>query len=286
MANKIRVNVNGEAMIFEGVRRVAYDNPDIEDAQVYFVAENELMPEKVLTANGTYTPPANMQAFKKVIVNVPSDAITKFDFQAVVGATFNVPYTADTDEVRITPEGLLSYYDDGDGYFIFTALAEGFATIDLMHADEAERGYEVNIISEDNIILPYGYVKPSGKLTITENGTYNVRNFEAVDVNIIGGHTVKISGAYRDDNYESALEYSLDSGGTWIPVTDENNVIENVTQIRFRSVTGYNSYDWYYYTTDTEIPEDAEIWEYGTEFDANVDYAITKDTVFEVTVDW
>lgn len=284
MANKIRVNVNGEPMIFEGVRRIAYDDPDREGTQVHFVAENELV-DKIITANGTYNPPINTQGFKRVVVVVPSDALNKFDYQVVVGAEFHVPYSSDTDGVKITPEGLLSYYDDGDGYYIFTALAEGFATIELIHADEAEAGYEVNVIDEKNIILPYGYVKPSGKLTIKENGTYNVRNFEAVDVNIIGGHTVKIFGAYSE-GYGSALEYSLDSGGKWIPVTNENNVIANVTKIRFRSVRGYNTYDWYYYTTDTEIPEDAEIWEYGTEFDANVDYTITKDTIFDVTVDW
>ena len=42
--------------------------------------------------------------------------------------------------------------------------------------------------------IPYGYVKPSGSITLTENGSYNVRSRETVVVNVtsVPPYTAKI----------------------------------------------------------------------------------------------
>ncbi|MBO5701374.1 MAG: hypothetical protein J6S71_02940, partial [Clostridia bacterium] len=192
-----------------------------------------------------------------------------------------------------------------------TALGEGFATIELIHADEAEAGYEVNVIDEKNIILPYGYVKPSGKLTIKENGTYNVRNYESVEVNVstsenldtdltsieskiadlnaildeLGavGYTVTIQGAY-DEDYGACATYSLDNGSTWESINGYDLVLDNVKEIMFKRV-GDAPIDEMKYWKESEYDEDLDPIDYD-DFYFNQNYTLTENTTFRFYAAW
>jgi hypothetical protein len=56
--------------------------------------------------------------------------------------------------------------------------------------------YDVTNKASATVIVPIpsGYIKPSGSKTITENGTHNVKEFESVEVNVASGGGGECSG--------------------------------------------------------------------------------------------
>jgi hypothetical protein len=102
--------------------------------------------------------------------------------------------------------------------------------------------------------IPYGYVKPSGSITLTANGSYNVRSRETVVVNvpivtteqwdglyeeIVSGYTVTLQlGTYYSRNpftSDTGYTYSIDGGVTKIPLYNQKVpvVLDNVQTIGF-----------------------------------------------------
>jgi hypothetical protein len=99
----------------------------------------------------------------------------------------------------------------------------------------AAEGIGFNRVKVDvNVPIPEGYIKPSGTLDITENGEYDVAEFEKVNVASGGEDLTK----YLEERYEEVILPNIKkvkANAFYIDITMKSLSIPNVTQIDSRA---------------------------------------------------
>lgn len=101
-----------------------------------------------------------------------------------------------------------------------------------------------------NVPIPDGYVKPSGTLNVTENGTYDVTSYASVNVNVQSGGGESPT-ALLDALLNNKLT-SIDSNVTSI-VAYACRGLSKLKTVNLPNVTSIGTYAFYYCTAMTSI---------------------------------
>jgi hypothetical protein len=129
-----------------------------------------------------------------------------------------------TAEVKQTSSGYVAATTKTSNMTITTQAAKTVTPTTSIQTAVAANRYTTGTVRDGAI--PSTYVQPSGTFSITENGTYSVRTFSSVDVNVAtGGATTANADTIGTFTYYGH-SYSFIKGMTWAEFCDSDmNVI-------------------------------------------------------------
>ena len=176
--------VSGTVEIAEnGLHNVAiYEYADVDVPQI----ETD---EITITANGVYTAPQGT-AYDEVTVNVPGETITVDPLSVTANGTYTAPTGHAYSPVTVNtpqPTGTISITANGD--YNVSDYADASVNVETIEAQS------VRFTANGTYNAPTGYAytpvtvavpQPSGSITISQNGTYDVTDYATAEVTVSG----------------------------------------------------------------------------------------------------